>query len=73
MDKEHPSFIFEDVQLQMSVPAKFEHLPPLEEDGPADIVFKGGEIFTMDEKNPQVEALARERRTNTCCWKLCRD
>ena len=58
MDKEHPSFIFEDLQLQMSVPAKFEHLPPLEEDGPADIVFKGGEIFTMDEKNPQVEALA---------------
>ena len=58
MDKEHPSFIFEDLQLQMSVPAKFEHLPPLKENGPADIVFKGGDIYTMDEKNPQVEALA---------------
>ena len=41
-----------------AVPAKFEHLPPLEEDGPADIVFKGGDIFTMDNKNPKVEALA---------------
>ena len=58
MDKEHPSFIFEDLQLQMSVPAKFEHLPLLKENGPADIVFKGGDIYTMDEKNPQVEALA---------------
>ena len=45
-------------ELQTSVPAKFEHLPPLEEDEPADIVFKGGNIFTMDDKNPKVEALA---------------
>ena len=27
-------------------------------DGPADIVFHGGDIFTLDDKNPQVEALA---------------
>ena len=54
-----PSSIFGDLsQLQTSVQPKFEHLPPLEEDGPADIVFKGGNIYTMDEKNPQVEALA---------------
>ena len=47
----------------MSVPGptkrrKCEQLPPAMEDGPADIVFKGGDIFTMDEKNPKVEALA---------------
>ena len=55
----HPSLPFGDsLQLQTSVPAKFEHLPPLEEDGPADIVFKGGDIYTMDENNPKVEALA---------------
>ena len=28
------------------------------DDGPADIVFMGGDIFTMDDKNPQAEALA---------------
>ena len=28
------------------------------DDGPADIVFYGGDIFTLDDQNPQVEALA---------------
>ena len=55
MGAKHSSSISGDSQ---SVPAKRERLPPIMEDGPADIVFKGGNIFTMDKKNPQVEALA---------------
>ena len=38
-----------------------EHSPQVNrtlEDGPADIVFKGGDIFTIDDTNPHVEALA---------------
>ena len=45
-------------QVRTSMPTKHEQLPPLMEDGPADIVFMGGDIFTMDDKNPQIEALA---------------
>ena len=30
----------------------------LKDSGPADIVFHGGSIFTLDDQNPQVEALA---------------
>ena len=44
-------------QVRTSMPTKREQLPPLMEDGPADIVFMGGDIFTMDDKNPQIEAL----------------
>ena len=45
-------------QVRTSMPTKLEQLPPLMEDGPADIVFMGGDISKMDNKNPQVEALA---------------
>ena len=35
-----------------------KRMTPVMGDGPADIVFHGGDIFTLDDKNPQVEALA---------------
>ena len=42
----------------MSAPTKRQQPPLVIDDGPADIVFMGGDIFTMDDKNPQAEALA---------------
>ena len=48
------------VRTSLLQATKRKQLLPLMEDGPliADIVFTGGDIFTMDDKNPQVEALA---------------
>ena len=59
MGAKHSSCISGDRhQVHTSMPTKHKQLPPLMEDGPADIVFMGGDIFTMDDKNPRVEALA---------------
>ena len=41
-----------------SVEETTKRMTPVMGDGPADIVFHGGDIFTLDDKNPQVEALA---------------
>ena len=35
-----------------------KRMTPVIGEGPADIVFHGGDIFTLNDKNPQVEALA---------------
>ena len=35
-----------------------KRITPVMGEGPADIVFHGGDIFTLNDKNPQVEALA---------------
>ena len=43
-------------EITKTLPTK--HVTPVMDDGPADIVFHGGDIFTLDDKNPQVEALA---------------
>ena len=41
-----------------SVAESTKRMTPVMGDGPADIVFHGGDIFTLDDKNPRVEALA---------------
>ena len=43
-------------EITKTLPTK--RVTPVMDDGPADIVFHGGNIFTLDDKNPQVEALA---------------
>ena len=45
-------------QSKESVEETTKRMTPVMGDGPADIVFHGGDIFTLDDKNPQVEALA---------------
>ena len=49
------------VRSKEAVEETAKRMTPVMGDGPADIVFHGGNIFTLDEKNPKVEALAVKR------------
>ena len=46
------------VRSKEPVEVTTKRITPVMGEGPADIVFHGGDIFTLDDKNPQVEALA---------------